>query len=79
MKPKKEPKTTGTTYRLFKADGLNEELYADGEEFDSYEEAYDKMIELYCLEENPTRWGIQRVTRTEWDGKSNTMIMPCWG
>ncbi len=66
----------GTIFQLFKRNGLNTDVY--NEKFDSYEEAYDKMVELRNTEKNPTRWGIQRVSFSEYNGTVNTMIQPCW-
>ena len=66
-----------TVYRLFKANGAEQIIYE--EEFSTYEEAYDKMVELYCREPDPVRWGIQKVSYSNWGGSQNVSIMPCWG
>ena len=66
----------GTIYRLFKSKGIEQEIYK--ETFNTYEEAYDKMNELYNTEDKPMRWGIQRVTCSEYQGNINTMIQPVW-
>lgn len=55
-------------------------------EFDSYEEAYNEMCQIYFAQtmmgkakEDPERYGIWRTDITEWGGKTNSMTQPVWG
>ncbi len=60
----------------------NERYYE--KEFDTYEEAYDRMCSLYAeektricenLKEVPTLWKIFSKTVSTWNGNTNTCIM----
>ncbi len=66
----------GTTYRLFQSVGGGEQKVGI-QEYPSYEEAFDAMVKEY--QETGKRWGIQRISRSTWNGSTNTMIQPVWG
>lgn len=65
-----------TYFRLFKGYGTEQKCVA--EQFPTFEAAYDRMIELYN-DGSRERWGIQRVSVSNYGGTTNTMIQPVWG
>ncbi|HAU85197.1 MAG TPA: hypothetical protein DCW90_06760 [Lachnospiraceae bacterium] len=52
------------------------------DKYNTYEAAYDAMCKNYVREINegykPTLYKIVRYSHSEFDGRKNTMIQPCW-
>ncbi len=62
-------------------DPLKNDVYP--EKFHTYEEAYDKMCDLYIeSKELPfgiiVRYGIYRTTETDYNGSHNKLTQPVW-
>ena len=71
----------GRPYYTLQTPDIEPDIYP--EKFDTYEEAYDKMCDIYTnSKEMPfgmvVRYGIYRTCETEWNGVHNIMTQPVW-